>query len=288
MGQIISCCSYMHDSGVTANTALIAVKLANLFPEKRILTIDTNNKRLDLQKVLQANHSKGLNINSLINLASTEGLTDEKFCYYCTQTNVRNLYNINAASNNVFNNIKIDISCIEKILDKAKDIFDIVIVDNVMGSSLLTNKINNKSNIVMHFIIQNVMRLDYLKDSNEFKDFEDAKVLTVVNKFSTKKGVQLNELSSIYKLKNIFPLLVSDDLCYCINNCDIPRFLNEYLAADEKYMEAFNKLVVELCKRMEYQIIIKELPTKTHKNLLNIKLPNRIFHKSKVIRNEGE
>ncbi len=255
MSKVISCWSNKgHQTGVTTHTALIAYMFAKEYKDKTILTLDMGIEYNELEKILNAEHEKGLNLDSLKNKLTSKKIDKNVFCESCVAVE-KNLYNLNSGSNFLFDflNDRENIKKCLQIIDIAAEIFDIVIIDNQVGYSALTNAINNRANMVLNFIKQNSLRLE--KVSENYKE----KIITIVNEYSENKSIDLKELKE-YDFKPVYLLNYCEEITYFENKKELKKtFENESgNEVTQKYLTQLDKIFNVIAEKVELKQAIEK------------------------------
>lgn len=256
LGKIISGWSEMgHQNGVTVNIAVMAYIMAERFPQKNILTMDTNTAYTELEYLMKSQHNKKLNMDNLNNSLEAGSLNKKYFCECCVEVK-DNLYNINAARELSGN--RFEQKNLLTIIETAKELFDLVIIDNSPDISGTALKVNESADVVINFMKQNNSRFDYL--SQKAIIYQSEKVINVINEYSLKKGLDIKNIKKCYGLKNIFPINYFENIIYSMNLKEPERLC---MGKDEEslnYLRQMNLLIDDICRRIDFEIKKKDEP----------------------------
>lgn len=241
-----------HQNGITTSSIAFAITLSKLLPNKNILLIDTNTKFSFMQNYLNTNvNNKSL--DTLIDRENTKQLNKESFCDCLNEIkDYPNLFSVNASSNHIYNNMRGMKSDFNNILEIAKDIFPIIIIDNSAGQSELSNLANNKADIVINLMKLNKHLLDYMKATNQLVELSDEKrYLNVFNMYREAIGISSSEITKIWDIQNYDIIPFHEALDYQINSNNLVKYLS---TSNDEYISAIKYLVEIIMGRLDIEI----------------------------------
>lgn len=237
-----------HKNGITTHTYLFAFMLAELFPDKNILTIDTNFKFAILEKLMNTKHNK--NLDTALNLCTMGGLTKETFCECIVPVKIKtnNLYNLNASQNNVYNNIYEKSKGMQQVIDIAKDIFDFTIIDNAAGDNDISTHINSRADVVMNFMKQEIYTINYLKENHYIDEIrKEEKYFNIINEYNENRGIALSSIKKDLEMENVDYIPFLEEVIFCMNNDDLKQVLKN---KDTDYCRQLRTILGKILKMM--------------------------------------
>lgn len=241
-----------HQNGITTNAIAFAVILSKLLPQKNILLIDTNTRFSLMQNYLNTNNNNK-SLDTLIDRGNTNQLNKESFCDCLNEIkNHANLFSVNASNNHIFNNIRDMKNDINNILDIAKEIFPIIIIDNAAGQSELSNLVNNKAEIIVNVMRLNKHLLNNMKEANQLVEIKDkTRYLNVFNMYRDEIGISRNEISKTWDIENYDIIPFHEELDYQLNS---DNFLKYLISTNDQYTVSIENILDKIATLLDFEI----------------------------------
>lgn len=242
-----------HQNGITTSSIAFAVKISNLLPEKNILVLDTNTQFAFLQDYLGVKHNNKT-LDTLIDRENTNELTKEGFCDCLNVVEEQpNIYSVNANQNHIYNNVREMKESFNNILSMAKDIFEIIIIDNSAGQSELSKLANNRADLIVNFMKLNKHLLDYMKEANQIVEIMDKnKYLNIFNMYREEIGINRSAITKTWDMENFDIIPFYEDLDYQLNSNNFIKYLNSNSSDD--YTKAINNIVEKIMIILDIKI----------------------------------
>lgn len=242
-----------HQNGITSNIVVLSYIMSEKFPDKNIITLDTNTVYTEFENIMKAKHPKNLNMSNLNNSLELGKLNKKYFCDCCVKVK-ENLYNINAAKE--LTGSRPEKNKLIEIINFAKEIFDIVIIDNSPDIGGIADRVNDYSDVIINFMKQNNSRFDYLSEQAILHNSK--KVINVINEYSEKKGLNIKDIQRFYNLDIIFTINYYENIVYSINLKEPERLCRKNIEENDNYIKQLDAILNEICRYIGFEIQPKQ------------------------------
>lgn len=233
--------SIKHGQGMTAITFNLAYKLSSLI-NKKILIIDTNFLFKELGYIAEQSNPNG--IDDLISMVKTQEITKEIFMLHTEEIN-KNLRIINSTKIDSLDYVKKNNEHMMKIIDVAKEYFDIIVIDAAAGIKNSLNKaIYKKCDVFINVLTQNPYIIDWYVKHDEYKG---EKTLNVINMYEEDVYPNINEIKKDSNLDNLILIRYSKLFRDFYNQ----RILDPLYKTEDLFNNDFAQLITKIGQVLE-------------------------------------
>jgi len=245
MGKFIGVGSVKHGQGITSLVYNIGYTLAN-YTDLSVLIFDFNYLFGEMEFLIDRKTSNC--IDDLISIVRNRELTSELLIEN-TEVLKPNLRLVNPSRIDNSDYLKKNTDEVLKVIEVARETFDIVIVDTTAGAqSLLSRLIYSNCDVFLNVMTQNPYILEWYKSYNQHKDIKE---INVINMFEESIYPDSSEIKKAYGIEHM-SIVYSSSMRDSYNQ----KKTNEFVKLKNKYNSCIQSLIKRVALLMNTDIAL--------------------------------
>lgn len=238
-GKVIGVGSVKHGQGITSLVFDIAFTLAN-FSKLNVLIFDFNYIFGEMDSFV--NQKTQHCIDDLISISKNQKLTEELLIEN-TEELKTNLRLVNPSKIDSADYLKKNADDVLKIINVARKVFDIIVVDTTAGvQSPISRLINSECDIFINVMTQNPYILEWYKQYNKEKD---SKAINVINMFEESVYPNSEQIKKEFDIEHLC-IAYSKQMRDYYNRKKIDEFVQKDDHYNKDTQELVRKIFMEL------------------------------------------